>query len=210
MASLESESPSVPAGLGRVRWRRFAAMMIPATVGAGVLVTLSAQGVLASQFAISGIAFTITANKLDGTGFEQYGALDFTAPKSPNLKSTGGTALVMTSVIKNATLTNLCQSINLGAIQLVLHAGGGSTPVQATNLVVDSSTLSGDADFTNINIGQDASTMTEVPGFTGPLGDFGQQADHVTINGLRQTNYATTAAEFTLPGLSMSFSSTGC
>ncbi|HEU5332359.1 MAG TPA: DUF6230 family protein, partial [Actinocrinis sp.] len=75
---------------------------------------------------------------------------------------------------------------------------------------VDSDQLSGDAQFTNIAIGQDASTLTEVPGVTGPLGDFGQQADHVTIDNLRQDNYATTAASFTLPGLSMSFSSNGC
>jgi uncharacterized protein DUF6230 len=213
MALHESESPApAPADprQGRVRWRRFAAVMIPATVTGGVLVVLTAQGVLAAQFAISGIAFTVTADKLDGTGFAQWGALDHTAPGSPNLKSTGGTVLVMTSAIRSATLTNLCQSINLGAIQLVLRAGGGSNPVQATDLVVDSSTLSGEADFTNINIGEDASVLNEVPGQTGPLGDFGQQADHVTITSLRQTNYATTAASFTLPGLSMDFSSTGC
>jgi hypothetical protein len=213
MALHESESPApAPADprLGKVRWRRFAAVMIPATAAGGVLVALTAQGVLAAQFAISGIAFTVTADKLDGTGFEQWGSIDRTAPGSPNLKSTGGTVLVMTSAINSATLTNLCQSVNLGAIQLVLRAGGGSNPVQASELVVDSSTLSGDADFANINIGEDASVLNEVPGHTGPLGDFGQQADHVTINNLRQTNYATTAASFTLPGLSMSFSTAGC
>jgi hypothetical protein len=192
-----------------VRWRRFAAVMIPATAAGGVLVALTAQGVLAAQFSISGIAFTVTADKLDGTGFEQFGSLDNTAPGSPNLTATGGQQIVMVSAIQSAQLTNLCQSVNLGAINLVLRAGG-STPVQATNLVVDSDQLSGDASFTNISIGQDASTLSEVPGVTGPLGDFGQQSDHVTINNLRQDNYATTAASFTLPGLSMSFQSNGC
>ena len=205
-----SESPTPATGPGRVRWRRFAALMLPATLTAGALVTLTAQGVLAAQFAISGIAFTVTADKLDGTGFEQYGTLDSTAPGSPNQTDTGGQVIVMTSAIHTATLTNLCQSIGLGAINLVLHAGSGTNPVKATNLVVDSDQLSGDAQFTNIAIGQDASTLTEVPGVTGPLGDFGQQADHVTIDHLRQDNYATTAASFTLPGLSMSFSSNGC
>jgi len=205
------ETPTLaPPGPGKVRWRRFAAVMLPATLAGGVLVALTAQGVLAAQFAISGIAFTVTADKLDGTGFEQYGALDNTAPDSPNQTDTGGQVLVMTSAIHTATLTNLCQSIGLGAVNLILRAGGGTHPVQATNLVVDSDQLSGDAQFTNIAIGQDASTLSEVPGVTGPLGDFGQQADHVTINNLRQNNYATTAASFTLPGLSMSFSSNGC
>jgi hypothetical protein len=209
MASLETPTPAPP-GPGKVRWRRFAAVMLPATLAGAVLVTLTAQGVLAAQFAISGIAFTVTADKLDGAGFEQYGALDNTAPDSPNQTDTGGQVLVMTSAIHTATLSNLCQSIGLGAVNLILRAGGGTRPVQATNLVVDSDQLSGDAQFTNIAIGQDASTLTEVPGVTGPLGDFGQQADHVTITNLRQDNYATTAASFTLPGLSMSFSSNGC
>jgi hypothetical protein len=213
MASPETvASPPVPppsARQGRVRWRRFAALMIPATAAGGVLVVLTAQGVLAAQFAISGIAFTVTADKLDGTGFEQFGSLDNTAPGSPNLQSTGGQQIVMVSAIQSAQLTNLCQSVNLGAINLVLRAGG-SKPVQATTLVVDSDQLSGDASFNNIAIGQDASTLSTVPGVTGPLGDFGQQADHVTITNLRQDNYATTAASFTLPGLSMSFQGSGC
>jgi Family of unknown function (DUF6230) len=213
MASPETVAspPAAPSSSrqGRVRWRRFAAVMIPATAAGGVLVVLTAQGVLAAQFAISGIAFTVTADKLDGTGFEQFGALDNTAPGSPNLQSTGGQQLVMVSAIQSAQLTNLCQSVSLGGIDLVLRAGG-SKPVQATTLVVDSDQLSGDASFSNINIGQDASTLSTVPGVTGPLGDFGQQADHVTIDNLRQDNYATTAASFTLPGLSMSFQSNGC
>jgi hypothetical protein len=59
-------------------------------------------------------------------------------------------------------------------------------------------------------VGQDASTMNEVPNIAGPLGDFGQQADAVDIANVRQDNWATTAAQFSLPGLSMSFKSTGC
>src|SRR5579875_712055 len=203
-------SDPAPARAGRVRLRRFAALMIPATLAGGAMVALTAQGVLAAQFSISGIPFIVTADQLKGTGFEQYGALDNTAPGSPNLSDTGGQQLVMVSAIKTATLTNLCQSVNLGAVYLVLHAGTGSNPVKASDLVVDSDTLSGDASFTNIAIGQDASTLNEVPNVTGPLGDFGQQSDTVTISNLRQENYATTAASFTLPGLSMSFQNNGC
>jgi hypothetical protein len=212
MASSETvpESPTEPAAQGKVRLRRFAALMIPATVAGAVMVALTAQGVLAAQFSISGIAFTVTADQLKGTGFEQWGWIDNTAPGSPNLTDTGGQVTVMVSAIHSGTLTNMCQSINLGAINLVLRAGRNGTPVQATDLVVDSDTLSGDAQFSHLNVGQDASTLSTVPGITGPLGDFGQQADTVVINNLRQDNYATTAASFTLPGLSMSFSSNGC
>lgn len=195
---------------GKVRLRRFAALMIPSTAVAGVLVVMTAQGALAAQFAISGIPFEVTAGQLHGTGFEQYGSIDYTAPGSPNLTDEGGQQLVMVSVIGSATLVNMCQSINLGGIYLHLTAGTGSTPVKATNLVVDSDQLSGDASFSNMNIGQDASTMTEVPADNGPLGDFGQQADTVDISNLRQENWATTAAQFTLPGLNMDFESSGC
>ena len=195
---------------GRVRWRRFGAMLGISGVLTGTLVFLTAQGVLAAQFSISGLPFTVTADKLDGTGFEQFATLDSMVPNSPNAGKTGGQMVLVVSAIKSATLTNLCQSVSLGGSYLKITAGTGSTPVSADTLVVDSSQLSGDASFNNIDVGQDASTLNEVPGVKGSAGVFAQQADHVTINNLRQTNYATTAATFTLPGLSLGFSSTGC
>ncbi|WP_246507697.1 DUF6230 family protein [Actinocrinis puniceicyclus] len=44
----------------------------------------------------------------------------------------------------------------------------------------------------------------------GPLGDFAQQPRTVDISNLRQDGYATTAASFSLPGLSMSSQNSGC
>lgn len=217
MATIESEtptpSPAEDPSQGKVRLKRFAALMIPATLAGGALVALTAQGVLAAQFSISGIAFTVTADHLHGDGFEQWGAIDNTAPNSPNLTDTGGQATVVVSAIGQAKLYNFCQSVNLGAINLVLRAGRGSTPVTGTDLVVDSDALSGDATFKSLEVGNDATTLNDVPGIAAPpelLGDFGQQAKTVDINNLRQDNYATTAGAFSLPGLSMSFQSNGC
>jgi len=195
---------------GRVRLRRFAALALPATLAGGALVVLTAQGVLAAQFSISGMPFTVTATDMHGTGFEQYGALDYTAPGSPNLAQDNGQMLVFVSAIKQAKLTDLCQSVSIGFTNLIIRAGAGSTPVSATDLIVDSDQLTGDASFTNMAVDQDASTLTEVPGVSGPLGTFGQQADTIDIKNLRQENWATTASTFTLPGLSMSFSNNGC
>ncbi|WP_329562927.1 DUF6230 family protein [Kitasatospora sp. NBC_01266] len=200
---------AAPVPRGRVRLRRAALMAIPACVAGGVLMALTAQGVLAAQFSISGMPFTVTADQLNGTGFEQFGGMDNMIDNSPNAGNTGGQVLVAVSAIKTATLTNLCQSVNLGGTNLKITAGGGSTPVTATGLTTDSDVLSGDAQFTNIQIGGDASTFTEA-GVQGPAGVFGQQADTVIINNLRQDNWATTAASFTLPGLHLSFSDTGC
>jgi hypothetical protein len=213
--------PTPGSAQGRVRWRRFAAIFLPSFGAIGALFVLVAQGALGVSFAVSGQQFTVTASQLTGTGgFEQYGTVDATA---------GGTqSPVIVSAIGQATLQNLCQSVALPAPLpgfLKITAGTG-TPASAANLVVDavnatgtSTALSGDASFTNINIGQDASTLNSISGFdpnspantNTPLkGTFGQQASAVTITNLRQTALATTAGTFTLPGLGLGFSSSGC
>ncbi|MFJ4480968.1 DUF6230 family protein [Streptomyces longwoodensis] len=194
---------------GRVRMRRAAVMAVPATLVAAGLAVLTAQGALGVQFAISGMPFTVTATDLTGTGFEQFGSLDNMAEGSPNAGDTGGQVLVVTSAIKNATLTKLCQSVDLGGTNLKIQAGSGSQKVQATDLTTDSTELSGNASFDNIEIGNDASTLAKA-GVKGPIGVFSQQADTVHIANLRQVNYATTAGVFKLPGLKLSFSSSGC
>lgn len=192
---------NIPA-TGRVRWRRFALLMIPASAVAAILVALTATGSIAASISVSGSAFEVTATQLKGTGFEQYGSIVS--------QSNGTQHPVAVSAIKNATLSNLCQSVKVGPFILVLRAGTASTPVSAQNLVVDADQLSGNARFSNISIGQDASTLTEDPGNTGAVGGFGEQADTITIDNLRQHTWLTTAGTFTLPGLSLSFSHSGC
>ncbi|WP_328847164.1 DUF6230 family protein [Streptomyces sp. NBC_00258] len=204
-----SENPEGSERRGRVRLRRAAVMAVPATAVAAGLMILTAQGALGVQFAISGMPFTVTATNLDGEGFAQFGGLDQMAPGSPNEGDTGGQVLVVVSAIKKATLTKLCQSVDLGGTNLLIRAGEGKTPVSAVNLTTDSTELSGDAAFDNIEIGNDASTLDKSH-TRGPKGVFSQQADTVHIGNLRQTNYATTAAVFKLPGLKLSFSDKGC
>jgi hypothetical protein len=195
---------------GRVRARRAALLAVPATLAAAGLAVLTAQGVLGVQFAISGMPFTVSAESLDGFGFEQFGALDNMAEGSPNAGDTGGQVLVVTSAIKKATLTKLCQSVDLGGTFLKITAGRDpENPVTATDLTTDSTELTGNAKFNDIEIGNDASTLTKA-GVKGPIGVFSQQADRVHINDLHQENYATTAAVFKLPGLKLSFSNEGC
>jgi hypothetical protein len=124
--------------------------------------------------------------------------------------------VLIVSAINQAQLTNLCQSVSLGGVNLKITAGDNGNKVQARALVVDSDLITGDADFTNINVGQDASTFDKVTDpatgktIKGGEGVFGQQADIVDINNLRQNNYATTAARFTLPHLRMAFTGSGC
>ncbi|EFL35663.1 cholesterol esterase [Streptomyces viridochromogenes DSM 40736] len=201
----------VPARGGRVRARRAAVMAVPATLVAAGLAVMTAEGALGVQFAISGMPFTVTATDLKGTGFAQFGDLREMAEGSPNAGDTGGQVLVVKSVIKDATLTKLCQSVDLGGTNLLIKAGGGAKKVRATDLTTDSTELSGDAAFRNIEIGNDASKLNKAgPLGKGPIGVFSQQSDTVRIKNLRQTNYATTAGVFKLPGLKLSFSEKGC
>ena len=210
--SLENRSPETPATppaqpapvatTGKVRWRRFAILMVPAAAVAAVLVGLTATGSIAASISVSGSAFEVTSTQLRGTGFEQFGSIA--------TQANGSQHPVAVSVIRNATLQSLCQSVAVGPFTLVLRAGTGSTPVSADNLVVDADQLSGNATFTNIAIGQDAGTLTEVPGTAGAAGGFGEQADTIVIDNLRQHTWLTAAGTFTLPGLSLSFSRAGC
>jgi hypothetical protein len=114
---------------------------------------------------------------------------------------------VAVSGIADAYLTNLCQSVVVPntPISLVIRAGGQGHPrVHATNLMIGMDSLTGDATFTNITIGQDASTLTLGPqGAVGLAGGFGQQAESVHIANLQQVAWSTSAGTFELNGLDM-------
>jgi len=195
---------------GRTRWLRFASALAVSGAVTAAMVVATAQGVLAAEFQISGMPFTVTATELQGDGFEQFATLDTMPDGSPNAGDTGGQVVVVVSAIRDAKLTNLCQSVNLGGAFLKITAGDNGTPVTATNLVVHSDDISGDASFNNIVVGQDASTLDKVPGVTGGLGVFGQQSDHIVIRNVRQNNFSTTAALFTLPHLHIAFTESDC
>jgi hypothetical protein len=198
--------------LGRTRWRRFAAVLVPAVAAASLLVVGIANGAIPASFAVSGSTFKVSADELDGTGFVQYGGFaqekggrmvpgtnipDPTDPKNHAVAVSG---------ISSATLTKLCQSVVMPGtnISLVINAGGNGTPATATDLMIDLTQLNGDATFNNISIGQDASTLNKGPaGAQGLPGFFGQQADSVTIKNLTQIAWSTSAGTFVLNGLDL-------
>jgi hypothetical protein len=188
---------------GKVKWRRFAIIAVPSVAIAGSLIGLTAKGAIASSISVSGQEFLVTANQLNGTGFEQFGG------EVPGTNNTSHPVVI--SAIGHATLTNLCQSVKVGPLTLRLTAGGGgNSPVVADNLIVDASGQTGSvATFHNITIGQDASTLNKVPGAesltNNDAGGFGQQADSMSITHLVQNTWLTTAGTFTLPGLSIGF-----
>jgi hypothetical protein len=206
--------------VGRTRWRRFLIVLAPAYAAVAGLIFLAASGTLAVTFAVSGTPLTITADNLstgaadaNGVGLYQFGVPDFTGGGTP-------TAQVET-VIPNANITNLCQSVSVGGVTLRTTAGTASgSPVTAKGLVVDASPITAtSATFTNINIGQDMGPFASaLPGFpvargSGPNvntvpvpnGTFGQAAGAASLGGLRQVASGQTAATLTLPGLNIGF-----
>jgi hypothetical protein len=184
--------------VGRTNWRRFAVAVAVPTVVAGGLVLGMANGAVAASFAVSGQTFKISADRLEGIGFTQYGGVV--------TEKNGKQHPVATSGIARAKLYNLCQSVRIPKmpISLVITAGGGNDPAEAKELLIDMAELNGDATFTDINIGQDASTLNaDGRKVHGEAGSFGQQADKVVIEDLRQVSWSTTAGTFALTGLNL-------
>lgn len=198
---------------GGTRWKRFAVVMVPSVAATAAIGVALAQGALAASFSVSGQSFKVTADRLDGTGFSQYGALD----TGYTLSGEKTVHPVAVSGFKSASITDMCQSVVtpnvpiLGSVSLMLKAGGGGTPVEAQNLYIDVEDLEADATFTNIDIGVAAKDASKGPGMKGgseqanPYG-FAQQAEKVTLTGVKQTAWATTAGTFKLSGLKMSLS----
>ena len=184
---------------GRTNWRRFAVAAVVPAAAAGALLVGMANGAFAASFAISGQSFKISADKLEGNGFAQYGGSEH--------KVDGSGVPVAISGISSAKLYNLCQSVKTPGlpISLTIRAGReAGNPAQATNLLIGVSELSGDAEFTDINIGQDASTLgLGGKEAHGDKGAFGQEAKKVVINDLRQTAVSTSAGTFKLTGLNL-------
>lgn len=164
---------------------------IPVAVVGTVTMGSVANGAVPVSFSISGQQFHLSATSLDGKNFSQYaGTVKDTA---------GNTRDVAIANIGSATLTDLCQSVNAGNVGVMITAGGGDKPVTATDLQIGMTDLKGDASFSNIRIGVDASTVNTKN--QGSAGDFAQDADGITIKGLQQTAWSTSAGVFNLNGM---------
>ena len=197
------------AGQGRVRWKRFALMFVPAAgITAGLLIA-TANGALAASFSISGQQGETSADSLVGQGFQQFGTAD--AANAAN-----GSALqpVAESEIGTAQITNLCQSLveqlplGLGTVTLVIRGGNNGTAASASSLIIDANQLSGsNATFGTIQEGIDNSAVSDA-GMKAPTlagaGNFAQQAKTIEIDNLQEIAYSTEAGTFTLPGFSLS------
>ena len=121
---------------GGTRWKRFAVVMVPSVAATACIGVALAQGALAASFSVSGQSFKVSADKLEGTGFSQYGAID----SGYTLDGKKTAHPVAVSAFKSASITNMCQSVVtpniplLGPVSLTLRrrrqqAGRGREPL---------------------------------------------------------------------------------
>lgn len=194
-----STSATTTSVKGGTRWRKFAILLVPSLLlGIGMLV-MTANGSMAASFAVSATSFKITADKMEGEGFAQYGSIA--------LDGKDGEHPVAPAGIEVAKIYNLCQSAvyetPLGTYTIRISAGTDE-PVEANNLILDTDDLTGDAVFENIEIGRDASTLDQVTGHQGEKGAFGQQSDTISITNVKGRNWAVNAGTFKLHNLDLS------
>jgi Family of unknown function (DUF6230) len=190
---------------GRTNWRRFAlAVGVPAVATAGLLIGMS-NGAFAASLTVSGQYFKLSADSLEGDNFVQYGG--------GQAKVNGEIIPMAMSGMEKATLVNMCQSVRVpkAPVSLIIRAGREKgEPVEAKNLLIGMTELSGETTFSDIDIGVDAGTLARNnkggSKVDGAAGTFAQQAAHVSITGLRQIAYSTQAGSFTLNGLSLKIS----
>ncbi|MDR3032986.1 MAG: DUF6230 family protein [Kitasatospora sp.] len=198
---------------GKTRWKRFALVMVPSIAATAAIGVSLANSALAASFSVSGQQFKVTVDDLQGEGFSQFGSVDAETNDTKHP--------VAVSAFDHAKLKNLCQSVVtdlgpvLGKWTLVLRAGQSddvAKQVDAQQLLIDLNQLNADAEFKNINIGQDASTLKgsavkklQDDGGKLPSGaqGFAQAADSAHLQHVQQTAWATSAGTFTLNGLKL-------
>ncbi|WP_033214767.1 DUF6230 family protein [Kitasatospora phosalacinea] len=197
---------------GKIRWKRFALVMVPSLAATAAIGVSMANSVLAASFSISGQQFKVTVDDLRGDRFSQFGGVDAESNKTPHP--------VAISAFDTAHLKGLCQSVvtdlgPLGKWTLVLKAGDSTDvdkQVYAENLLIDLNQLNADAEFTNINIGQDANTLQgsalddlrKANALPSGAHGFSQTAEKAHLSNVQQTAWATSAGTFKLPGLKLS------
>ncbi|MFG3050674.1 DUF6230 family protein [Kitasatospora sp. NPDC048239] len=211
---------------GKTRWKRFALVMVPSLAATAAVGVSLANNALAASFSVSGQQFKVTAEELHGTKFVQFGSIDAEAGGVPHP--------IAVSAFDTARIKNLCQSVvtdpniipglpwKLPKITLRLEAGNTDDKdkqVSAKNLLIDLDSLNADAEFGNINIGQDASTVKSdaTANWKSPLGSgkpsggvgFAQAADTADLYHVQQTAWATSAGTFKLNGLKLQLHTDG-
>src|SRR5258707_15819142 len=131
-----------------------------------MLLMLTSQSVLAVSVSISGQPFDVTAKLLKGQGFEQFGVVEHSATN--DLPGHSNQIVLAATAMRSATISHLCQSVNVLGVPMIITAGKGSTPLVATNLLGFPDRFFWNAPFKHLTLGRGASTLNEGPCLRGP------------------------------------------
>jgi hypothetical protein len=189
--------------VGKTRWRRFGAVFGPVFGLVALGLFLIDTGAVAAPVSISGTVFTITADSLNSGGPAPQEFI-----QTSNVDMVGSTpAAVTTTIFKNASITNLSQTV---CVPTGLPGGAANLKVainadkaSASNLVVDGTTLNANSlTLTNFQLGVPYANPRT--GGSQPS----QTADTAQIAGLNQSALSLSAGTFSLTGVRQSGSFT--
>ncbi|MDJ1131324.1 DUF6230 family protein [Streptomyces iconiensis] len=187
---------------GRTAWKKSAVVALPAVLAVGALASVMAEGALAASFAVSGTSFQVSSGKLSSKGLASHVNVDRSVDGKGHPVALLG--------LDRAELDSICQSARvptpLGTVVFKLQAGGDAGKVTASNLVIDTEDLVGDARFGTAEIGRDASRLDAVPGVKGERGKFGLQAGDISVAGVKSKAWSATGGNFRLRGLKLNVS----
>ncbi|QFY11044.1 cholesterol esterase [Nonomuraea phyllanthi] len=182
---------------GRVRWRRFLAMLVPSLLALGVLATGMAQGALPASFAVSGRQMKVSADRLTGRGLGLFPGV---------VRSVDGRRHVVLNLsLRTAQVYGLCQSAlvdtPLGRFTVRLSARDRGRPSRISQLAIAATSLSADVDFSSVVINQDAGLLSLGDALEGRRGDFGLGAPAFTVRDVTVDTWMVTGGTFRVDDL---------
>lgn len=185
--------------LGRVRWKRFALIFVPATAVASLLFVATVQGAIGASFVVSGQTIKSSADLIRAWGVSEFGGVVETkdGKKIPVYITTNRRSEAV------GTCTSYLLRTPIGTATVRATAGTPERPVRAENQVFFAVRQAGDLEYTNIQTGRDASTLNTVPGAHGQEGSPGAYASTIVVHNARQLQIATSAEAVSVPGSSV-------
>ncbi|MFC4588702.1 DUF6230 family protein [Sphaerisporangium corydalis] len=180
---------------GRVRWKRFALIFLPATAVATLLLCCATVwGAVNASFVIAGQDLKVTASVIRAWNVTEFG---------DPVETTNGTVPAYVTTARRAEIFDLCQSylVNtpVGVATIKLTGGDLGEPVRAQNQVVFAKMITGYTMYTNFQVGRDASTLPTLSGVHGTPGAAGQYAAVVVVKDVRQIQLANSAESLIVP-----------
>jgi hypothetical protein len=141
---------------GRTNWKLFGAVMGGGLAAIGAMTGLVMKGMVALALDIPVTSFEVNAQQIQGSPFSLV-------PADPQSDPAQGAKVKMSGDLTGMKITKPIDltKYGLGKWDVIIQAGGGSTPVHASGMTVYASSLGGDtASFNNLTMDGATSGMS--------------------------------------------------